>query len=104
MRSNFRSRAFLDLAHDLHECQLKIPGVCIGYSVDGCEPAHGNWSWIGKGLGLKSDDIFCATCHPCHVELDQGRKLDAAERELYWAKGAIKTMALLLKTGKLKIS
>lgn len=73
-RKPFRSRKVLDLAHQVNDCQLQIPGVCIGFSLEGCEPAHSNQSRHGKGAGQKADDNrHVAACHPCHVELDQGR-------------------------------
>jgi hypothetical protein len=104
LKNTFRNRRFLDLAHGIHDCQLRIPGVCVGYSVDGCEPAHGNWAWVGKGMGMKAEDVFVASCHACHVELDQGSKLSGTERELYWCRGAVRTWLLLMREGRIRLA
>lgn len=95
----FRSRPFLDLAHRVHQCQIRLPGVCIGYSVEGCEPAHANLQAFGKGIGHKAADLHVAACHPCHAELDQGRTLSKAERREAWLHGCARTMLLYLERG-----
>ena len=100
----YRSRRLLDLAHELHECTLTIPGVCQGYVPEGLEPAHGPKSLLGGGVGQKSHDIFAAACHACHAELDQGRLLSRRERHEIWAMGAAKTWVLLLERGWLKVA
>ena len=97
---NYRNRKFLNLAHDMHECTLMIPSACIGYSVDGCEPAHANSQMFGKGMGIKADDIFAAACPGCHFEIDQGKRLSKEDRLWYWMRGAILTMARLMQDGK----
>lgn len=67
----YRNRKLLDLAHRLNLCQFQIPGVCIGYSLPGCEPAHSNESAHGKGVGIKAaDDKHIASCMPCHRHYD----------------------------------
>lgn len=87
----------------MHECTIRIPDICVGYSVDGLEPAHGNWSYFGKGMSLKADDVFAAACHACHTEVDQGKNLSREEREYYWMRGAIRTWAELMRTQRLQI-
>ena len=74
----FRSRALLDLA-------------------------HGPKSWLNGGGALKAADVFAAACHPCHVELDQGRRLTREERQWYWGRGAARTWAELMRLGWLKV-
>ena len=65
---NYRNRQLLDLAHELHDCPL-----CQRHCVDGLEPAHGNGSRYGKGLGIKAHDCFhAAICHDCHALIDNG--------------------------------
>lgn len=98
-----RARDLLDLAHSIHECQLQIPGVCIGYSAHGCEPAHGPKSMLNGGMGHKSDDVFAAGCHACHVEIDQGKALSREDRQWYWLRGAARTWARLIENGMLKV-
>jgi hypothetical protein len=105
MNNNYRNRRLLDLAHRVQECQLRIPGVCVGHSVDGCEPAHSNQSRHGKGGAMKAHDIFhAAACHWCHAELDQGKKLSREERRNYWQDGFERTWLLYLKQGWLKVT
>ena len=98
-----RSRAALDLAHGMHECTLEIPDACRGYVLEGLEPCHGPKSWLDGGGAMKASDVFAAGCHWCHVELDQGNRLTRDEKEWYWGRGAARTWAHLLATGKLKV-
>lgn len=104
VRMTYRSRSLLDLAHRVNECQMGIPGVCEEYSAHGCEPAHGPKSWLSGGIGCKSDDIHAASCHSCHVEIDQGKTLSRDERQWYWGRAAARTWALYLRNGWLKVS
>lgn len=99
-----RSRRLLDLAHDVHECKVGIPGVCIGYSVEGCEPAHLPKSMLGGGMGMKSDDVFAAACHDCHAEIDQGGNLSKEDRQWYLLRGAARTWSELMKRALLKVA
>jgi hypothetical protein len=63
----------LDLAHKVNECQFRLPG-CLGYSPEGCEPAHSNHSEHGKGKSQKADDDqHTAACHNCHVYYDANK-------------------------------
>ena len=100
----YRSRAFLDLAHRVHQCQIRLPGICIGYSEHGCEPAHPNAQEFGKGMGHKAADIHAAACHACHAELDQGKRFSKAEKRDYWLAGHARTVLLYLERGLLKVS
>jgi hypothetical protein len=66
----YRNRRLLDLAHKVNECKFNLP-PCIGYSVEGCEPAHSNHYEHGHGKGIKaSDDQHAAGCRPCHKYYD----------------------------------
>lgn len=100
----YRSRRLLDLAHGIKACQIQIPEVCTGYQAHGCEPCHGPKSMLNGGMGCKSDDVFAAGCHPCHVELDQGRRLSRDERQFYWLRGAARTWAELMRLGWLRVA
>jgi hypothetical protein len=102
--SNFRSRALLDCAHKIQECQLQTP-ACIGHSEHGCEPAHANWSRYGKGGALKAHDCFyVAACHPCHAYLDQGMDLTREERLDYWQRGFERTVLALWERGLVRVA
>ena len=95
-----RDRKLLDLAHKLDMCQINLPGICIGYMPDGCEPAHSNQSIHGKGMHHKAHDIYhAAACRECHQEIDQGRKLSREEKAEYWQRGFEKTMLEYWKRG-----
>lgn len=99
-----RDRKNLDLAHELQRCTLQIPGVCRGVSNEGCEPAHGPKSMLDGGMGHKSDDVFAAACHECHVEIDSGKSLTREDRQWYWLRGCARTWAMLMKLGLLKVA
>lgn len=99
-----RNRRLLDLAHGMRVCTVGIPACCTGPSPEGLEPAHGPKSWLDGGGAMKSADVFAAACHACHAELDQGRRLTREERQWYWARGAVRTWAALMKSGKLKVA
>ena len=100
-----RDRAFLDLAHRVHECQLRLPGVCRGYSTEGCEPAHSNQLRHGKGRGIKADDFrHAASCHACHAELDQGRRFSREEKRELWQEGWERTMELYFRAGWVRVT
>jgi len=103
----YRNRKLLDLAHKINECQVQIPGVCIGWSDHGCEPAHANnWHPVyGKGGSRKAHDcFFSAACRPCHSAIDQGSKLDNEERHHYWQIGHERTLLELFRRGYLKVA
>lgn len=93
-RQPYRNRKILDLAHQVHECQVRIPGICLGYSMDGCEPAHSNQAIHGKGAGQKADDNrHVAACHNCHAAIDQG-PMPKAEKIRIWNAAFERTKAL----------
>ncbi len=101
----YRDRKLLDLAHQVTECQLQLPGVCQGHSAHGCEPAHSNQQRHGKGMGHKAEDIFhVAACHACHAELDQGRRFTKEQKRDFWQHGWERTIALYLRNGWLKVA
>lgn len=100
----YRSRKLLDLAHSMHDCTLQIPGVCSGYSAEGCEPAHGPKSMLNGGMGCKSADVFAAACHSCHAEIDQGKALSKDDRQWYWLRGAARTWAKLMEAGRIVVA
>lgn len=101
----YRNRRLLDLAHEINDCQMRIDGVCIGYSPDGCEPAHSNEQRHGKGAGIKANDVFhVAACHPCHVEFDQGRRLTGEQRRHIFAAGFERTVAEYWRLGLVRVA
>ncbi|GAB4059246.1 hypothetical protein [Uliginosibacterium sediminicola] len=100
LAGNFRDRDLLDLAHDINECTLQLPGVCTGYSPHGCEPAHSNFSIHGKGARIKAHDNFhAASCHACHAELDQGRRFTYEQKMEYFVRAHERTMLEYFRRG-----
>ena len=62
--------------------------------------AHSNQLRDGKGRGLKSHDYrIAALCYKCHMELDQGSKLDKAQRVDMWEDAHRKTIGLFFEKG-----
>ena len=93
----YRDRDLLDLCHEIHECQIGVPGVCIGYSSEGCVPCHLPKTLFDGGGAMKSSDLAAAGCNPCHMECDQGKRLSRDDRRFYLMRGAIRTALLFLK-------
>ena len=94
--ANFRSRALLDLAHHL-PCQWCGKGMAS-------EPAHSNQSKHGKGMSLKSHDVFfAALCHECHAEIDQGSRLSKQERLELWQAAFERTLLEIWRRGWLRV-
>lgn len=102
--SRYENRALLNLAHQVNECQLRLPEICQGYAPDGCEPAHSNQARHGKGGSIKAHDCFhAAACHACHAEIDQGNTLMRDEKEQYMQAAMERTMLLYFRNGWLKV-
>jgi len=58
--------------------------------------AHSNQLRDGKGRGIKAHDYrIAALCYSCHMDLDQGKSLDKAERVEIWEEAHRKTIAWL---------
>lgn len=92
----YRNRKLLDLAHRITECQIKLPGVCIQYSMEGCVPAHSDQQIHGKGIGIKSNDVyFAASCTACNTALCDSKKFDREQKRHYWQVGFEKTLLIL---------
>ena len=100
----YRSRSLLDLAHSINECTVQVPGVCVGYVPEGCEPAHLAKTLFDGGGAMKSSDIFAASCHSCAVECDQGKSLSRDDRRFFLMRGALRTWVELLRRGWLVIA
>jgi hypothetical protein len=55
---------------------------CQECGKEGTQAAHANWSWSGKGMGIKAHDMYVAAlCPECHYALDQGKDMQKWERE-----------------------
>jgi hypothetical protein len=70
----------MDLCRD-RQCYLQFKG-CQGWPT---VPAHSNRLEAGRGIGMKSHDIYTLpSCPACHYELDYGKHLDRAEKQIRW--------------------
>ena len=66
--------------------------------------AHSNQSRDGKGRSLKAHDYrIAALCYRCHSELDQGSKMDKAQRLELWEEAHRKTIAWLFLNNHMEI-
>jgi len=75
---------------------------CQVCGLDGqTQAAHSNWvQWGGKCKGKKaSDEYTAAMCQHCHYEIDQGGKLNKAERQKIWLAAHIQTVRKLQELG-----
>ena len=62
--------------------------------------AHSNQLRDGKGRGLKAHDYRIASlCYRCHMELDQGTKMDKAQRVEMWEEAHRKTLGQFFEQG-----
>ena len=67
--------------------------------------AHSNQLRDGKGRGLKAHDYrVAALCFTCHMEIDQGKSLDKAERIEAWEEAHRKTIGWLFENNYLTIT
>ena len=84
------------------EYQVRIYGVCNG-NPETTVLAHYRMAGI-CGTGTKPDDLLAAwACSDCHNEIDRRtRILDNNDARLYHLEGVIRTLAILLKEGKIK--
>ena len=66
--------------------------------------AHSNQLRDGKGRGIKAHDYrVAALCYSCHMNLDQGKSLDKAERVEIWEEAHRKTIAWLFENNHIEI-
>ena len=66
--------------------------------------AHSNQLRDGKGRGIKAHDYrIAALCYSCHMEIDQGKSLDKAERVEIWEQAHRKTIAWLFENNYLEL-
>jgi hypothetical protein len=73
---------------------------CQECGKEGTQAAHANWSWSGKGMGMKAHDMYVAAlCPECHYILDQGKDLAKWEREEMWLRAWRKTIYELFERG-----
>lgn len=81
-------------------CTIKHPEHCNDRNV---VAAHYNWADAGKGKGLKCHDTHIAyACEGCHRFIDNAAAASVDERKLWWLKGHLKTLHIIVRDGLLK--
>lgn len=90
------------LAHaNGQHCTVEHPEHCRG--SHGVVAAHYNWADGGKGKGLKTHDTHIAfACFGCHAFLDNAAAAPVEERKLWWGKGHLQTLFILVRDKVLK--
>ncbi len=77
----------------------EIPCQYCGADDGTVVAAHTNWQG-GKGRGIRADDnLIASLCYTCHMKIDQGGKLDKAERQKIWIAAHIQTVRKLQALG-----
>lgn len=93
----YRNYKILQLAKEVPYCMLC--GVPNQGQIVAC---HSNQGRDGKGTGIKSSDYRIAyLCHPCHYEIDDGKKLTKQQRVEKWEEGHRDTIGWLFEEGKI---
>lgn len=81
-------------------CTVRHPDHCTD---GGVVAAHYNWADGGKGKGLKCHDTHIAyACEGCHRFIDNAAAAPVDERKLWWLKGHLKTLYIIVRDGLLK--
>jgi hypothetical protein len=89
----------------LLEAARLLPCQHCGVSDGTVVAAHSNQLRDGKGRGLKAHDYRIASlCYRCHMELDQGAKMDKAQRVEMWEDAHRKTLGLFFEQGIIVVS
>lgn len=100
----FRSKKYLSLARG-EDCKVKIPGIC-NMNPETVVCAHSNKARHGKGMGIKSNELFTAhCCSSCHDAID-GRihtHLSPAEMDEFWMRGFERTLIWATENGHIEI-
>ncbi len=83
-------------------CTVRHPEHCNdnGQNV---VAAHYNWMDGGKGKGVKVHDTHIAyACDGCHRFLDNAAATPVSERKLWWLRGHLRTIYMIVRDGVLK--
>jgi len=85
-----RNRKWLEAVRSV-EC-------CVLCGRHGTQAAHRN---EGKGVGLKVDDhLTAALCSECHSEIDNGHRMERAERRAEMDRAIVLTLDALVRAGR----
>lgn len=79
------------------------PGCLRSNHDKRCVLAHANWLDYGKGVGLKTSDIFGAIlCNECHDYVDRGPHQYSADRRHLWERAHRATLVYWIQAGILR--
>ncbi len=93
----YRNKKLLELIR-------QSPCQSCGRSDGTVVAAHSNQLRDGKGRGIKAHDYrVAALCYSCHMNLDQGKSLDRAERVEIWEEAHRKTIAWLFENNHIEL-
>jgi hypothetical protein len=94
----YRNRKLLDVLR-------KSPCQACGRSDGTIVAAHSNQLRDGKGRGIKSHDYrVAALCYNCHMELDQGTKMDKNQRVQFFEDAHRSTIGWLFENGHITVT
>ena len=103
MTANLRNQMYRN--KKLLEAARLLPCQHCGVSDGTVVAAHSNQLRDGKGRGLKAHDYRIASlCYSCHMELDQGTKMDKAQRVEMWEEAHRKTLGQFFEQGIIGLS
>ena len=93
----YRNRNLLDVIR-------QSPCQACGREDGTVVAAHSNQLRDGKGRGLKSHDYrVAALCYACHMELDQGTKMDKDQRVQFFEDAHRATIGWLFESQKIDV-
>jgi hypothetical protein len=84
------------------DCQVRLPGIC-NFNSETTVLAH--YRLAGTcGTGIKPPDLLAAwACSACHDYIDgRGGNVDKGTARLWHAEGVLRTIAALVKLGKVR--
>lgn len=96
----YRNKQLLQLAQYAPVCMS-----CGKINQGDVVAAHSNQLRDGKGTGIKAHDFRIAyLCHSCHMDIDQGRQMNKAEKQEAWEEAHRKSIEWLFLSGCVEIN
>lgn len=93
----YRNRKLLDVIR-------QSPCQACGREDGTVVAAHSNQLRDGKGRGIKSHDYrVAALCYACHMELDQGTKMDKNQRVQFFEDAHRATIGWLFEKNHIEL-
>lgn len=103
--NTYRNKSLTSLSKE-SPCFATFPHDCTAHL--GCDPAHGNWLCMGKGVHLKvSDWLVAFMCRTAHNMIDGKVGHDTLPKHMrmhYWIVAFIATHDWLWNTKRIRLS